>query len=191
MTLQEYFNANGYRDTTDKGSVHDYLNGYYGPEFEDKRNLSLDILEIGVCGGGSLAMFSSWMPNAKVVGLDIDPKSREHIEENAWGVDMKNVEVHIIDAYTQEARDRFKDNSFDYVIDDGPHTLESMLYAVEYWLDKVKPGGKLVIEDIQRVEWYEAIEEMAHKKRAEKITIFDLRKKSTDRYDDIIIEIQK
>jgi len=190
MRLQELFKAKGYDQTTDKGSVHSYLDGYYGKEFSD-RDAVLDILEIGVCSGGSLVLFSEWMPNARVVGLDIDESSKKHIEDNIWGADTRNIQVYIMDAYTKEALDMFDDSSFDYVIDDGPHTLESMIYAVEYWLDKVKPGGKLVIEDVQQEAWYGPIEKAAHQKGAEKITIFDLRTSSGSRYDDIIIEIQK
>jgi hypothetical protein len=38
----------------------------------------------------------------------------------------------------------FEDDSFDYIIDDGPHTLASMVISAQKWIDKVKPSGKLI-----------------------------------------------
>ena len=189
--LQQLFEQKNYKHTTDKGSVHTYLEGYYGKEFEDKRQQPISLLEIGVFMGGSLALFSEFMPKATIVGVDVDPKVKEVIAKNAFDVDMKNVSVHIVDAYSKEALDMFEDNSFDYIIDDGPHTLDSMMFAVYNWFHKVKEGGKLIIEDVQDPKWFDILRGAGNKMGAKKITIFDLRTSEGSRYDDIIIEIQK
>jgi len=189
--LQQLFEQKDYKHTTDKGSVHTYLERYYGKEFEDKREQPISLLEIGVFMGGSLALFSEFMPKATIVGVDVDPNAKEAVAKNVWGVDMKNVSAHTIDAYTEEALDMFEDNSFDYIIDDGPHTLDSMIFAVYNWFHKVKEGGKLIIEGGPTPEGCEIIRGAGNKMGAKKITIFDLRTSEGSRYDDIIIEIQK
>ena len=189
--LQQLFEQKNYKHTTDKGSVHTYLEGYYGKEFEDKREKPISLLEIGVFMGGSLALFSEFMPKATIVGVDVDPKVKEAVAKNAFDVDMKNVSVHIVDAYSKEALDMFEDDSFDYVIDDGPHTLDSMIFSIYNWFAKVKEGGKLIIEDVQAPEWFDILRGAGNKMGAKKITIFDLRTSEGSRYDDVIIEIQK
>ena len=57
-----------------------------------------------------------------------------------------------------------KSNSIDYLIDDGPHTLDSQLFAIEYWFKKVKVGGTMIIEDIQKLDTdTEKIDELCFK----------------------------
>lgn len=189
--LQQLFEEKDYQRTTDKGSVHTYLERYYGKEFEDKRDSFISILEIGVFTGGSLALFSEWMPNATIVGIDVEEFSKECIQKNVWGIDTKNITVYTKDAYNRETVSMFDDNSLDYIVEDGSHVIGDVLFVVKHWLDKIKKGGKLIIEDVQSLDWYEQVQEIALEKGAEKITIFDLRTSEGSRYDDIVIEIQK
>ena len=39
-------------------------------------------------------------------------------------------------------------NNFDFIIDDGPHTLKSQIKAILYYFPKLKKNGYLIIEDI-------------------------------------------
>jgi hypothetical protein len=177
MTLQELFERS-YVGLTDKGDTHDYIQGYYQKEFEDKRNAILNILEIGVFYGGSMMMFSDWLPGAEFDGIDIN--------EPMYMKDRTKV----MNAYSQEALSMYEDDYYDYIIDDGPHTLESMIYVTEHWMKKLKSGGKLIIEDVQSIEWCKEIEKAATGNGLFKFTIFDLRERK-NRYDDILIEILK
>jgi hypothetical protein len=81
----------------------------------------------------------------------------------------------------------YADNHFDYIIDDGPHTLESQIYSVENWIHKVKDGGKLIIEDIASTE---ALQELI-KHTNYPYKIVDLRQSAPNRFDDLILEITK
>jgi len=177
MTLQELFERS-YVGLTDKGDSHDYLEGYYQKEFEDKRNAILNILEIGVFNGGSMMMFSDWLSGAEFDGIDIHPP-----------LYMKAC-TKVMDAYTEEALSMHKDEYYDYIIDDGPHTLESMIYTTKHWTKKLKTGGKLIIEDVQSMDWCDDIRSAAQGNGLFKFTIFDLRERK-NRYDDILIEILK
>lgn len=177
--------------TSDKGYDHDYIDAYYATEFDGKRESVLNVLELGVQWGGSLMLWSSWFTNAKVVGLDIYEGVPQHYEEMRDGREFPNVEIRIQDGYSDQVIAEHQDNFYDYVIDDGPHSLESMITAIHKWLPKVKPGGKLVIEDIQSYDWFEKLEkEVELSGMPAECRRFDFRK-NKNRSDDMIFEVTK
>lgn len=186
---QEYcVDSNGWH-TTDKGSYHDYLEGYYAKEFTSPEKV-LSILEIGVQNGGSLILWHEWFANAKIVGIDVTDACLKNYKEASLGREFPRVEIVIADGYDKSVVDGHKDNSYDYIIDDGPHTLESMKDAIELWMPKVKKGGKLIIEDLQHVEWFDELAAHAKKFGYEKYRTFDLRE-NKGRYDDLIFDLEK
>lgn len=177
--------------TSDKGYDHDYIDAYYATEFDGKRESVSNVLELGVQWGGSLMLWSSWFTNAKVVGLDIYEGVPQHYEEMRDGREFPNVEIRIQDGYSDQVIAEHQDNFYDYVIDDGPHSLESMITAIHKWLPKVKPGGKLVIEDIQSYDWFEKLEkEVELSGILAECRRFDFRK-NKNRSDDMIFEVTK
>lgn len=93
------------------------------------------------------------------------------------------------DAYSDEYVNKFLNDYFDYIIDDGPHTLQSQLSFIDLYYPKIKKGGKLIIEDIQSNSDLNAIEERLQELKY-KYKIFDLTA-NKGRYDDILIEITK
>lgn len=186
---QEYcVDSNGWH-TTDKGSYHDYLDGYYSKEFTNPEKVT-SILEIGVQNGGSLILWHEWFTNAKIVGIDVTDACLNNYKEASLGREFPRIEIIIADGYDKSVVDAHKDNSYDYIIDDGPHTLESMKDAIELWMPKVKVGGKLIIEDLQHVEWFEELAAHAEKFGYKKYRTFDLRQ-NKERYDDLIFELEK
>ena len=132
---------------SDKGTVHDYIAGWYTQEFSPKRYEPLNILEIGAARGNSMILFRDYFENSKIT--TIDNLSQHDTNTVKFIKDIEGVDLLIDDAYTTSCVSRFEDGSFDYIIDDGPHTLESQLYSVEHYLSKVKIGGKLIIEDVK------------------------------------------
>lgn len=180
--------SNGWH-TTDKGSYHDYLEGYYSKELTNPEKVT-SILEIGVQNGGSLILWHEWFTNAKIVGIDVTDACLNNYKEASLGREFPRIEIIIADGYDKAVVDAHKDNSYDYIIDDGPHTLESMKDAIELWMPKVKVGGKLIIEDLQHVEWFEELAAHAEKFGYKKYRTFDLRQ-SKGRYDDLIFELEK
>lgn len=186
---QEYcVDSNGWH-TTDKGSYHDYLEGYYSKEFTNPEKVT-SILEIGVQNGGSLILWHEWFTNAKIVGIDVTDACLNNYKEASLGREFPRIEIIIADGYDKSVVDARKDNSYDYIIDDGPHTLESMKDAIELWMPKVKVGGKLIIEDLQHVEWFDELAAHAEKFGYKKYRTFDLRE-NKGRYDDLIFELEK
>jgi cephalosporin hydroxylase len=103
------------------------------------------ILEIGVKGGGSTALWKALFPSATVVGMDIKLRPWLRAQPSEDGV------VYLKGDQTDVERLReisAAHGPFDLVIDDGSHVTdhqETTLRALLLW---VRPGGFYVIEDI-------------------------------------------
>jgi len=181
MTIGEYYDS--LEPKSDKGTTHNYINGYYNNEFTPKKNSELFILELGLAGGDSIKIWAGWFTNVKIIGIDIQDEC-----VNIFS-DASNINIHVRDGYCENTLKEWPDNIFDYIIEDGPHTMESQIFSVKYWIDKIKPGGKLIIEDIQSIDDLNSIIENIDKSKAS-YNIFDLRG-DKGRYDDIIVELIK
>jgi hypothetical protein len=187
MKFLEYFLKSGLNNT--KHTYHKYIENYYDNIFSNTdKEKQHNILEIGVRDGSSIEIWSGWFQNSKIYGLDITPFTSDNL----------NVTFNQVDAYSQSTLHLFEDNFFDFIIDDGPHTVESQQYSILNWYNKLKPGGKLIIEDIGCMDgvsnpplssdW--ALEQLLTIiPSGIEYKIFDLRK--TGQYDSIILEIIK
>jgi len=168
---------------TDKNTGHSYISNFYEKEFLNYKDKDISLLEIGIDCGASLKLWSEYFKNAeKIVGIDIGnyipPKYKN----------IKNVTYIFEDAYNKEVSNKL--GTFDIIIDDGPHTLESQIKSIEYYLPKLNENGILIIEDIQEESWLEEF------KKQFKITtiqhniecsfeVVDLRY-NKNRYDDLM-----
>jgi len=189
MNLLEFYNNNPGRYNTDKDTTHDYIRSYYNNEFTSIRSDEIRILEIGIASGGSIKLWADWFVNGNIYGVDVANNINEHVN---------NTILYFNDAYVPETLLMFEDNFFDYIIDDGPHTLESQLNFIKLWFSKIKSGGKLIIEDVQDADWIPLFESYIEKLKASgrmspsdcEFKTFDFRA-NKNRYDDIIFEITK
>jgi hypothetical protein len=104
-----------------------------------------NILEIGVFNGESLLLWQELFINANIYGADINL---------CQGIDNNDRITNLVgDAYNNSFCNQFKDNYFDIIIDDGPHTIESFKFLIDNYLHKINSGGLLVIEDIIDTNW--------------------------------------
>ena len=76
------------------------------------------------------------------------------------------------------------------MIDDGPHTLESMKQFIKLYSQVMTNDGILIIEDIPKWEWIEILTNETPKNLKEFIKSYDLRN-IKGRYDDIVFTIDK
>jgi len=166
---------------TDKHTTHSYIT-VYESLFSSIRNSCTAILEIGVQTGGSMKLWNGYFPNAIVYGIDCD------IYANRIRDPAPRIRLIQADAYTTECASTFAENSLDVVIDDGPHTLNSMCQVIDLYYKTVKPGGYLIIEDIQDMNWIPTIQ--SHADPNAKWRVID-RRIIKGRYDDVLIVIQK
>jgi hypothetical protein len=181
---------------TDKNTCHSYI-PVYQKLFELKKNNTNNILEIGIGepmqnkeNGGSIKLWHDYFPNSTIFGLDIHDIS--NINEEI--IDKERIKLYTsVDAYdTTFIENTFIKNNiqFDILIDDGPHTLDSMVFFVKHYLPLLKDDGILVIEDIPDMNWTQILKENTPEQLRECINIIDLRHLK-NRWDDIMFVIQK
>ncbi len=128
-------------DKYDLGYIHEFYSEVLTP-FKDTCS---KILEIGIQYGLSMLLWKEYFINAEVYGIDTE--YCHHVTNSS------RLHPYFLDAYTQSSVGLFVPESFDVVIDDGPHTLESMIFFCRYYLPLVKPGGVFVVEDIIDTTW--------------------------------------
>jgi hypothetical protein len=178
MNLSEVFQT--MENKTDKGTIHDYIDGYYSNEFTPKKDNNLNLLEIGVNRGYSIELWREFFNQILIVGLD---NIKEYNEQHT------NVLYRITDAYTESELEFYEDGIFDYIIDDGPHSVQTQLFSINHYYNKLKQFGKLIIEDIQTDNDLRTLISRCKELNYEH-KVFDLRL-NKGRYDDIILEITK
>jgi hypothetical protein len=83
-----------------------------------------------------------------------------------------------------------KNIKFDILLDDGPHTLPSMLSFINLYLPLLKDDGILAIEDVQDIAWIDKLRAITPDELKPFIEVYD-RRSVNGRYDDIIFVINK
>lgn len=126
---------------TDKGTRHTYLE-VYDNLLARHRATASNVLEIGCLDGDSLRLWESYFAKAVIVGLDTNP----------CPVVGDRIAFHQMDAYKVESASKIRDE-YDVIIDDGPHSLSSMLFVVQHYSCMLRKGGILVVEDVPHKEW--------------------------------------
>jgi SAM-dependent methyltransferase len=155
---------------TDKFTLG-YVNEIYNDLFVPIADSVSNVLEIGIQYGPSIKLWRDFFPNAQIYGADIEKL-----------VDFSNEERIITyygNAYTKTFVNSLEDGKFDIVIDDGPHTYESMVFFLQNYLSKVKPGGYLVVEDIVDCNWTPKLLEIIDSELTTNIIVYEMKGKQT------------
>jgi len=185
MSLEEIVD----NSRTDKNTLHSYL-PLYQKLLESKKETAKNVLEVGIYLGGSIKLWSDFFTNAKVYGLDI-----MNID-NVWE-GIKNKENIILYTSTNAYDDNFfianflhKNIKCDFMLDDGPHSLESMKQFIKLYSQIMTDDGILIIEDVQSWDWIDILKKEVPDHLKDFIKIYDLRP-NKNRYDDIVFTIDK
>jgi hypothetical protein len=158
-----------------------------------KQYTAKNILEIGIgpkgtFNGGSIKLWSKFFKNATIYALDII-----NIQD-VWS-EIKNIDniklYTSTDAYNANFfNNNLKDIKFDILIDDGPHTLESMIKFVTMYSQLLTDDGILIVEDIQFYDWIVELTAVTPIELKKYIEVYDIRHVK-NRYDDILFVINK
>lgn len=173
---------------SDKNTVHSYL-PLYQKLLINKKETAKNVLEIGIYQGGSIKLWKDFFTNATVYGLDIMPIT------NVWE-SIKNKEKIILhtsrDAYNATFFNQTFLNKvkFDFMLDDGPHTIESMQQFIRLYSQVMTDDGILIIEDVQSWDWIDTLKNTVPEDLKKYIKVYDLRS-NKNRYDDIVFTIDK
>lgn len=183
-TLVEILEENGWNGPsgTDKNTDHDYINSFYELEFPKYRNKKINILEIGTCRGTSVHLWQTYFPKANIIGIDI----QDYILERHKNIDR--VKYILDDAYSERVSSSLSD--FDIIIDDGSHNIEDQVKVLDLYVDKIKKGGVLVIEDLQKFEYFEILSNKVKDNSNVTFECLDLRE-NKGRQDDMMFIIRR
>lgn len=144
--LHRYFLGNG-----DK-ILHKWLHYFdiYERQFSRFRNKNPVMLEIGVSGGGSLAMWRDYFgEGCQVIGVDINHECKRHeapgIEVFIGSQDDEKLIASILSKY----------HHIDIVLDDGSHKMSHMISTFEMLYDRISKNGIYIVEDTHTCYWEE------------------------------------
>lgn len=76
------------------------------------------------------------------------------------------------------------------MLDDDPHSLESMKQFIKLYSQIMSEDGILIIEDVQDWDWFEILSNEVPDNLKQFIKVYDLRQ-NKNRYDDIVFTIDK
>ena len=97
------------------------------------------------------------------------------------------------DAYDEVSfKEKFLNSNikFDLILDDGPHTLQSMKTFITLYSQILTDNGILIIEDVQHLCWLDILKNITPEHLKQYIQVYDLRK-NKNRWDDIVFSINK
>jgi hypothetical protein len=124
---------------TDKATHHNFTEFYDG-YFDQMRNESLNILEIGIWKGESLKMWKEYSPNSTIYGLDIN--NLKHLEEDRIFIEQADqTDINRMNTV-------FPSVKFDIIIDDGGHSMYQQQLTLISMLHRLKRGGYFIVEDL-------------------------------------------
>jgi len=145
-TLHKYFLQNGEK------RLHKWFHYFdvYERHFNSYRDRPIKLLEIGVMGGGSLAMWRDYFHKESVlVGIDISKDCLNYADES------QNIHVRIgnqdNEKFLQTVIEEFGD--FDIIIDDGGHQCGPVIKSFEVLFPHLTPYGVYLIEDLHTSYW--------------------------------------
>jgi SAM-dependent methyltransferase len=175
-SILDFYKTNEECYFTDKNDPHNYISEIYDKVFYDLPN-NINVLEIGVYTGNSIQLWADFFSNGFVYGVD---NMDAFLKKPLMG---KNYEILIKEAYKIETVNYFKEKnvSFDVIIEDGLHSFETQIFALENYFDLVKEGGMMIVEDIQDISHGNYMVENFNN-----CELIDLRH-INNRYDDIAI----
>ncbi len=120
----------------------------YERHLERFRNNSPVMLEIGVFGGGSLQMWKEYLgPGCRIVGLDINPKCKQHEDEDIEIFIGSQDDPKVLDEILQ------KYPEIDIILDDGSHMMQHMIATFKLLYHKMPSNGCYIVEDTHTCYW--------------------------------------
>jgi hypothetical protein len=140
-------NGESWLSYSDKGTNHSYI-GFYEKYFEKKQK-NASLLEIGVMTGGSMHVWQNYFKDYTLVGVDINT---DWHGKKAYTAELdadENLKMHWnVNSRAPFANFCLGHDKFDFVIDDGDHSvLAQQETFVNFW-PVVAQGGTYFIEDV-------------------------------------------
>lgn len=199
MTLREIiakYDINGHEKDggTDKDTFHSYIELYEEllAPFVDK---AITLVEIGIQYGGSMLLWQDYLPKAEFIFVDnvnsIHPKVLDHLDPDRTCILFQDAYSDAEAEYVSYLAETGPSGGIGFIIDDGPHTLQSQIDFLRLYLPWLNKGGVALIEDVQDVQWFASLEAEAEKAGSEfTFERVDLRHVK-GRYDDLVFVVKR
>jgi cephalosporin hydroxylase len=120
---------------------------YYDRHLERFIGKQFTLLEIGTCYGGSLQIWKKYFgPNVKIIGIDIDPRTK--FEESQIYTEVGSQSD---PEFLATILNRY--GTPDVIIDDGSHIQNDVMSSFINLYPRLNDGGVYVIEDTHTSLW--------------------------------------
>lgn len=147
--------ANKYN--TDKGSeYHGPTKHGYAPFYDELlskwRNDKIRMLEVGICmenteGGHSIYMWNDYFNNASIFTFDIvDMQNHPSVSDNDNVFFYRGNQGNRNDFVSMY--EQFGSLDFDFILEDGSHTVEHQMISLGHLFKYVKSDGYYILEDV-------------------------------------------
>ncbi len=124
---------------------------YYDTIFKDKRYTNINMLEIGIFQGRSLAMWCDYFEKGNIYGIDINLKEFELFKPELYknyNAFVNNDVKQIFEMNCSVNLTKFNElPMFDIILDDGAHDYNSQYNTIKNIWHKLNSNGIYIIED--------------------------------------------
>jgi SAM-dependent methyltransferase len=122
----------------DAGTLHNYIN-FYNHLFKHGPHENVSVLDLGCGRGYTMALWSDYFKNSKVVGLDL----YDYCEFDT----SDNFITYICDVTDKQQLDScLGDMKFDYIIDDASHEFMDFCKSFKFLEERLNDRGVYVIQ---------------------------------------------
>lgn len=172
--------------------IFQFMNQYLIIFLKKKENIS--VLEIGIQYGGSIFSWHELHEGSYVIGIDINDDNInygliEKMQKDRYSIIIDNA---YSDNIVAQIKSKFP-NGIDFIVDDGPHSIDSQIKFIEMYLPLLTGDGILVIEDIASSSYLQILENKVLEDNPNMSCIIQKvdRRHIKGRYDDLMLIIQK
>jgi hypothetical protein len=147
--INEFGQATGEMVTvfSDKGTMHSYIELY--ESYFCKKQHDVTLLEIGMMTGGSLYLWQQYFEQYKLTGMDLSPtwNVKRPFQESLENDDNVTL-LFGINSRSSAVPEAVLDQQFDFIIDDGDHTVLAQIDTFNNYWPCLKNSGVYFIEDV-------------------------------------------
>jgi SAM-dependent methyltransferase len=148
LTNMKKWSAYTCPEGTDKIVYHSYASVYNDIIGDLSKKDNVSILEIGICSGSFLKAVKETLPDANVVGIDIDLSHYKFQDDD-------------ITIYNLDATKERIEGSFDLIVDDASHRVEDQMATFRLYAQLLNKGGVYIIEDISNPVYQSIFRDLA------------------------------
>jgi hypothetical protein len=178
---------------SDKGSMHSYIE-FYESYFQHRRD-SVSLLEIGMMTGGSMYLWQQYFRQYRLIGMDIAPSwNAQRDFQQDLKTDPNITLLFGINSRNSVLPEPVRDLQFDFIIDDGDHSVLSQMETFENYWPLTTDTGIYFIEDVAGPVQIEALRKFLdqyQEKNKVNFRIEHYQGFKNNRHDDQVLAISK